>query len=390
MKINPVVLSVVSAAVLIFGPAASSTSAQPAVPSPAQLYQPLSDQQLDQLLAPIALYPDPLLAQLLPASTLPTEIVLADRYVVGGGDPNLIAEQEWDSSVQALARYPAVLQYLDKYLAWTTQIGQAFINQQQQVMESIQRLRASAQNYGNLVSTPQEEVVDDGGDIEIEPVDPAVIYVPVYDPAIIYYESGCAWSFGVGCTLGVWLDGDFDWHRHHIYFWGPNQPRPIGWWHQSPTQRRGWLAQQGTVWQPGNRGNRNGTHGGDRGWNLPTTTAPRVGPTGGYGGGAQPGHPGTNPRQPGTQRPVAGQSPRGINAENPVRPPVREEGHSAFIGSSSSEQAREFSNRGGESIHVVEHSEPAHVEAPVEHSAPPVEHSAPAAESHSSGSQPRR
>ena len=203
MKINPVVLSVVSAAVFLFGPAAASTSAQSAVPSPALTYQPLSDQQLDQLLAPIALYPDPLLAQLLPATTLPTEIVLADRYVVGGGDPNLIVEQGWDPSVQALARYPAVLQYLDKYLAWTTQIGQAFVNQQPQVMESVQRLRWSAQNYGNLVSTPQEEVVDDGGDIEIEPVDPTVIYVPVYDPAIIYYESGCLWTFGVGCTLGA-------------------------------------------------------------------------------------------------------------------------------------------------------------------------------------------
>jgi len=394
MKINPVVLSVVSAAVFLFGPAAPSTSAQSAVPLPAQTYQPLSDQQLDQLLAPIALYPDPLLAQLLPASTLPTEIVLADRYVVDGGDPNLISEQGWDPSVQALARYPAVLQYLDKYLAWTTQIGQTFINQQPQVMESIQRLRLAAQNFGNLVSTPQEEVVDDGGDIEIEPVDPTVIYVPVYDPTIIYYESGCLWRFGVGCRLGAWLDGDFDWRRHHIFFWGPNQPRPINWWHQPPRQRQAWMAQQGTAWQPGHRGNRGGANGGDRGWNLPTTTAPRVGQAGGNGGGTQPGHPGTNPHQPVTQRPVAGQEPRGFNAANPVRSPAREADHSAFIGSSSSGQAREFSNRGGESIHAVEHSEPAHVEAPVQHSAPPVEHSAPPVE-HSapaagSGSQSRR
>jgi hypothetical protein len=153
------------------------------------------------------------------------------------------------------------------------------------------------------------------------------------------------------------------------------------------------MAQQGTAWQPGHRGNRGGANGGDRGWSLPTTTAPRVGQAGGYGGGTQPGHPGTNPRQPVTQRPVTGQEPRGFNAANPGRTPFREADHSAFIGSSSSEQAREFSNRGGESVHAVERSEPAHVEAPVEHSAPAVEHSAPAVEhsapASSSGSQHR-
>src|SRR5271170_5225344 len=118
-----------------------SLPAQVAVPPPMPVYQPLGDAELDQLLGPIALYPDPLIAQILPASTLPTQIVLADRYVSDGGDPNQVDQQPWDASVQALARYPEVLKWLDDNLGWTTALGQAFLNQPQAVMESIQRLR---------------------------------------------------------------------------------------------------------------------------------------------------------------------------------------------------------------------------------------------------------
>jgi hypothetical protein len=121
-------------------------------------YQPMAAAQLDQLLGPIALYPDPLIAQILPGSTLPTQIVLADRYVSGGGDPNQIDQQPWDPSVQALARYPNVLKWMDDNLNWTTELGQAFLNQQQDVMDSIQRLRQSAYNLSNLQSTPQQQV----------------------------------------------------------------------------------------------------------------------------------------------------------------------------------------------------------------------------------------
>src|ERR1035441_10423431 len=84
--------------------------------------------QLDQLLGPIALYPDPLIAEILPASTLPTQIVLADRYITGGGDPNQIGQQPWDASVQAVARYPSVLKWMDDNLNLTTELGQAFLN----------------------------------------------------------------------------------------------------------------------------------------------------------------------------------------------------------------------------------------------------------------------
>src|ERR1035438_3898202 len=149
--------------VLVLAGTVPAARAQMGVPPPMAVYQPLSAAQLDQLLGPIALYPDPLIAQILPASTLPTEIVLADRYVTSGGDPNQIDQQPWDSSVQALARYPSVLQWMDENLDWTTELGQAFLNQQQDVMDAIQRLRWSAYNLGNLQSTPQHQVIVDGG-----------------------------------------------------------------------------------------------------------------------------------------------------------------------------------------------------------------------------------
>src|ERR1017187_8045061 len=174
-------------AVLLFGLSALPGRAQPAVPPPAPGSQSLSDEQLDQLLGPIALYPDPLIAQILPASTSPAQVVLADRYVINGGDPDQIDQQPWETSVQALARYPHVLKWMDDNLNWTTELGQAFLNQQQDVMDSIQRLRASAQNLGNLVSTPQQQVVMEDGSIEILPVDQQMIYVPEYAPDTVYY-----------------------------------------------------------------------------------------------------------------------------------------------------------------------------------------------------------
>src|ERR1035437_9493769 len=143
----------------LFTGAALSVLAQTAAPPPMSAYQPLTAAQLDQLLGPIALYPDPLIAQILPASTLPTQIVLADRYVSGGGDPNQIGQQPWDPSVQALARYPNVLKWMDDNLNWTTELGQAFLNQQQDVMVSIQRLRASASRLGNLQYSTKQPVV---------------------------------------------------------------------------------------------------------------------------------------------------------------------------------------------------------------------------------------
>src|SRR5580698_3466763 len=151
----------VTAAFAATAPAQNTQSVLPAIAADAG--GQFSSAQLDDLLKPVALYPDPLLAQIFAAATLPSEIVLADRYVNQGGDITQADQQPWDPSVQALVHYPTVLKWLDDNLPWTTEVGQAFASQQQDVMDSIQRLRAEAQAEGNLQSTPQENVVSDGG-----------------------------------------------------------------------------------------------------------------------------------------------------------------------------------------------------------------------------------
>ena len=243
--------------------------AQPAVPPPMAAYQPLVAAQLDQLLGPIALYPDPLIAQILPASTLPTQIVLADRYVTGGGDPNQIGQQPWDPSVQALARYPGVLKWMDDNLNWTTDLGQAFINQQQDVMVSVQRLRASASKVGNLQSTPQQQVVNDGGYIEIVPADPAGDLCAGLSagPGLL---SNLLWpafiTFGIGWPFGLWMDYDCNWGAGNLIFWGNGYTRPSNWWHESSRQRD--MGHTG-VWHPNNHPGAVAANRGDRGYGVP-------------------------------------------------------------------------------------------------------------------------
>lgn len=269
--------------VLIFALAALAVRAQDEVPPPMPAYQPLSAAQLDQLLGPIALYPDPLISTILPASTFPTEIVLADRYLTSGGDPNAIDQQPWDPSVQALAHYPQVLSWMDNNLNWTTQVGQAFLNQQQDVMDSIQRLRMEAYNLGNLQSTPQQQVIDDNGEIEILPINPDDVYVPEYQPDQVYYEQpyGLPFiTFSIGYPIGPWLCCDFDWRNHHLFFWNRDHPVPNGWWHQRPNWNAASVAGNATVWNPSvHSAGRVSFHGGDRGW-TPTAnrgwTAPAV------------------------------------------------------------------------------------------------------------------
>ena len=207
--------------------------AQEPAPPPAPAVEGVSNAQLDNWLGPIALYPDPLLAQVLAAATQPSDIVMADRYVSGGGDPGLIDNQPWDPSVKALARYPGVLKMMDDYLDWTTQLGQAFLYQEPDVMDEVQRLRAQALALGNLESTPQENVINEDGAIEILPTEPDVIYVPEYQPDIVYTQHPvgppCI-TFGVGFAYGGWMDHDFDWRQHHLLVWDHIFPRPADWW----------------------------------------------------------------------------------------------------------------------------------------------------------------
>jgi len=219
-------VSCVSFALLI-----SSLCSQEVPQAPVQSYpqnqllpatQPLPPESLNQLLSPIALYPDALIALILPASTVPSDVVLASRYVGGNGDPKQIPNQSWDNSVQSLASYPDVVIWMAQNLEWTTSLGEAFLVQPAEVMNAIQKLRAQAQAAGNLVSTPQQVIVKEKTFIRIVPAEPEYLYVPQYDPEIVYVQPysqgyGPLITFGVGFAVGSWLNYDFDWNRHQIY-----------------------------------------------------------------------------------------------------------------------------------------------------------------------------
>lgn len=181
-----------------------------------------SDAELDELLGPVALYPDALIALILPASTLSSDIVLAARFLEAGGDAAEIDAQPWDDSVKALAHYPDVVRWMDENLQWTIQLGQAVDSQSDAVMRAVQRLRARARAAGTLDDTPQQQVLVEGDVISIVPAQPDVIYVPYYDPEIVYVERTVYYpdpfiTFGVGWAVGSWLSFDCDWNHRRIW-----------------------------------------------------------------------------------------------------------------------------------------------------------------------------
>jgi hypothetical protein len=348
---------------------AVNAQAQVQAPPPAPEAQLRSAAELDQMLGPIALYPDPLIAQILPAATMPPQVVLADRYVNGGGDPNLIDQQPWDPSIKALARYPTVLKWMDDNLAWTTALGQAFLSQQQDVMDSIQRLRAQAQGLGNLQSTPQENVVTDNGAIEIVPADPQFIYVPVYQPGVVYFQRpfGAPFiTFGLGFAVGAWLNCDFDWHNRHIIVWGHNQPRPADWWYRRPSERPRVEVTHATVWHPSN-------HPGpaaqslDRGYDSrPARSTVTV-----VGGQPRPAEaPRSRPANVAPARStvtvIGGQS-------KPAAAPRSRPASGALIGVQSSHQTQQFSSRGQASRQTIT----SHPAAPAARTSAPARSAAP-------------
>ncbi|HUL53374.1 MAG TPA: DUF3300 domain-containing protein [Opitutaceae bacterium] len=175
---------------------------------------------LEQLVAPIALYPDSLVALLLPAAGVSGDVVLAARYLEQGGDLALADAQPWDPSVQALAHYPDLITWMAGNLTWTQALGQAYALQPAAVMQAVQTLRARALAAGSLVSTPQQQVIVAGGVIEIVPAQASLIYVPCYDWTTVY-DVGPAWdyplvTFRVGYAVGPWLDFACDWREHRI------------------------------------------------------------------------------------------------------------------------------------------------------------------------------
>jgi hypothetical protein len=216
---------------------------------PQSYYQPLSPDQLDQLVAPVALYPDALVAQVLAAATYPTQVVDADRWMqqYANYPPQQLAEMAngmpWDPSVKSLTAFPSVLDNLARNMDWTTQLGNAYYNQPQDVMEAVQAMRQQSYESGYLRSTPQMEVSYSPSYIQILPANPDVVYVPYYNPWNVYgpvvhpwysyyappprgvYVSGIALAFGIGITVGAfthwgwgWGHWHPDWRNREVYY----------------------------------------------------------------------------------------------------------------------------------------------------------------------------
>ena len=241
-------LSIVLSLAMGFTPTLSAQTATPpaAAPQGAPAAQPFSQGEIESMLAPIALYPDALLSQMMMASTYPLEIVEAARWrksnasLKGEALQDALEKQTWDESVKSLTEFTEVLDRMSQDLAWTQKLGDAFLAQQDQVMDTIQALRAKAQAAGNLESNEQQKVEvqkeDNKQYIIIEPANPQVVYVPAYQPSVVYgawgypayppyypsywYPPGAAfvrgffWGAGIAAGAAMW--GGWGWHNHSV------------------------------------------------------------------------------------------------------------------------------------------------------------------------------
>ncbi|MGY4460641.1 hypothetical protein ACVWYI_004601 [Bradyrhizobium sp. LB13.1] len=210
-------------------PAAPSAQAQPANP-PAPTVELLKPEQLEALVAPIALYPDELLANVLAASTYPLEVVQADRWLKerktlkGDALKAEVDKQAWDDSVKALASTADVLTMMSDKLEWTKNLGDAFLAQQPDVMDAIQRLRTKAYDNKKLVTTKQQKISvqtqDNKQVVVIQQADPDAVYVPYYDPATVYgswpYAEYPPYYFGYPSYIGAWCGGRRPRVRHGL------------------------------------------------------------------------------------------------------------------------------------------------------------------------------
>ena len=233
---------------------AQQPAAPPENPAPPPSEAPKRSQDdLQKLVAPIALYPDPLIASILPASAYPLEIVQAARFVKDTNNIAKLDEQSWDDNVKAVARIPDVIKQMDDNINWTSDLGDAFISQPKELMDAIQTMRTKAQDSGALKTTPQQTVSTEpeivtnyvqqepvyvtNEVVQIQPSQPDVVYVPQYNPTVVYpsypvaypgYVSpyypgaiaGAALTFGAGMAMGAWLGNGCDWG--HGGCWGGN------------------------------------------------------------------------------------------------------------------------------------------------------------------------
>ena len=325
------------ACTLLLAPAAMAQTISEAAPAQAPMLGPA---ELDPLLAPVALYPDTLLMQVLVAATYPLEVVEAERFVLA--NPRLKGEaltraavdRDWDASVVALLQVPSVLAMMSEKLDWTQQLGDAFLAQQADVMNTVQALRQRAIAAGNLTDTPQQRVVTQDRIVVIEPAQPQVVYVPYYNPTIVYgswwhsrppwawvpppyyrppgmgdvIAAGIFWGLAVAVTNSIWNDYRADWREHHVHVHhhihthpSRPQPRPGTLWSHDPLHRKGVAYRDPAL--------RDKLVGGAR----PGTTSPDARPGRGDDAQVQPRPavvpPREPPARPGVDRPAPGARP---------------------------------------------------------------------------------
>ncbi|MFI5095627.1 MAG: DUF3300 domain-containing protein [Candidatus Acidiferrales bacterium] len=323
----------------------------PEQPSQAMPYTQQTAEQIQQLVAPIALYPDSLVAQILAASTFPEQVVEADRWVQAHPDlkgealGQAVDQQPWDPSVKAITAFPSVLGNMDKNLSWTSSLGDAYYNQQQDVMDAIQVMRQRAQTAGNLKTTPQQTITTQGSTIIIQPASPDVVYVPAYDPWLVYGYPVVAWpgwypypgiwyegpylSFGIGFGIGFF--GGFGWGWP---YWG------FDWYHRYPIFNHNRYYSRSTTFYNRNYYYRGG---GARGGFAARPNAGNRPPSGNIGGRG-----GVYNRPGGTTRPFNGSNEAARGYAEPRGQSGTRSG--TFSGYGQGGQTRSYSSRGSGSI----------------------------------------
>lgn len=374
--------------------------------------QVYTNEQLDALLAPIALYPDDLLTQVLMASTYPLQVVDAYRWLQQPGNKEFTGDaltkalesENWDPSVKSLVPFPQVLTMMNDDLDWMQQVGYAVTTDQADVLASVQRLRTQAQNAGHLQSTPQQTVSSQGQTIIIEPAQPNVVYVPTYNPTVVYGTwpypayppvymppppyyypgqallTGMAFGAGIAITAGLWGWASPNWHSGNVNvnvnrynninvnrnFNGNRQQLQSSNWNPPSRPQGNRRPPPGPVGQPGRTNGLPAKGGGRPSVSVPGNIArPPAGmgpnaknpaivsgnrPSAGQGG-TRPNMPtvsggtsnlGSGSRQAGTQRPSTGQRSTYSGGQ-------RTGGASAFSGMNQGRSAGQFSARGAQS-----------------------------------------
>ena len=340
---------------------------------------------LEKLAAPIALHPDPLIAIILPASVYPLEIVQAARFVKDTNNVPKVDEQPWDENVKALAKFPAMIQKMNDDLTWTMDLGQAFLDQQKELMDTIQSLRAKAQALGTLKTTPQQIVVVTNTVIEktveqqvvfvtntvvqIQPSNPQVVYVPTYPPSMYYYYPPPVYvgpppivTFAAGIAVGAIIANNCDWHgggiyvgHHGVAVWGGGgyhgdvdidinrnvniNHNTINNVNRPATTAQKWQPDQSRMRSAGAAGTRSSTQSAQaRGWSSGVTPTARSGTT-----AARP----TTTSSFSRPSPSPSQSySRPSPSSSYSRPSSSSSRSSAFGGVSSGSSTRQFSSRG--------------------------------------------